>query len=351
MCCVALLPLHEPVPQALAEAAGAAGAAIIRVDAPHRQYVAQHRALGAALQSAGVTIAHSHGYHADILTALARRSLGLAHVSTLHGFVGGTRRGRLYEWLQLRAVRHASTVVGVSQPIVDRTVASGVDPSRVTLIANAAPETPVLPSAEARAALGLSSAARAVAWIGRFSPEKHPVGFVEMLAAIPAAQGIVGVMIGDGPCLEAVRSAGASLIESGRLLITGARPAAGRLLSAFDALVITSSTEGTPMVALEAMRAGVPVLSTAVGGVPALLGDGEAGLLLPFGASHEMAGALLRVLSDGHARAALIQAAHDRLVAHYGGAAWWARYAAVYAEAATGAPASPPVEAHDRSRS
>jgi glycosyltransferase involved in cell wall biosynthesis len=350
MCCVALLPRHEPVPHALADAAASAGTSVFRVDAPHRKYIAQYRALRAALQSAGVAMVHSHGYHADVMTAIVKRPLGLAQISTLHGFVGGTRRSRVYEGLQLRALRHASAVVGVSQPIVDRAVASGIDISRVQLIANAAPETALLPCTEARAVLGLSASARAVAWIGRFSQEKHPVGFVEMLAALPVEQGIVGVMIGEGPCLAEVRSVGASLIDSGRLVIAGTRPAAGRLLSAFDALVITSSTEGTPMVALEAMRAGVPVLSTAVGGVPALLADGDAGLLVPFGAPSVMASALTALLSDQRTSRRLTQVAHDRLVAHYGLDAWWARYAAVYASAVNGFPGSWSARRHDQSR-
>src|SRR5690606_5002456 len=103
---LALLPEAEPLPLALSELKRA-GATVLRVPARHRAYRQQYRELVASLREQRVALIHSHGYHADILSAFASRALGIPHVATLHGFVGSTRRGQLYEWLQLRTLRGA----------------------------------------------------------------------------------------------------------------------------------------------------------------------------------------------------------------------------------------------------
>jgi glycosyltransferase involved in cell wall biosynthesis len=331
MACVALLAPDAPVPHALANAAAAAGVPVVRVLAPHRAYRAQYRALRDALRQVRATLVHSHGYHADVLTAISARSLGIAHMSTLHGFVGGTRRSRAYEWLQLRALRGARAVVGVSAPIVSRTISSGVSADRVHLVPNAAPQIAPLSRDDARSVLGLDRSTRAIAWVGRFSAEKHPRGFLDVLEALPAEPPVVGVMIGDGPLLAPIREQGDALLQRGRLVLAGSQPSAGRLLPAFDALLITSTTEGTPMVALEAMLAGVPVISTAVGGVPTLLDDGRAGLLVPAGEPAPMVRSLSQVLDNPELARCLVAAARTRVATDYSSEVWWARYAALYA--------------------
>jgi glycosyltransferase involved in cell wall biosynthesis len=80
-------------------------------------------------------------------------------------------------------------------------------------------------------------------------------------------------------------------------MLTGAHADAARLFSAFDALVISSRTEGTPMIVLEAAVAGIPVVSTSVGGVPDLLEDG-AGWLVPPGDRDALAQAIRAALDD-----------------------------------------------------
>src|ERR1051326_5876843 len=86
-------------------------------------------------------------------------------------------------------------------------------------------------------------------------------------------------MIGGGREQEALERS-IETINGFRML--GSVPEAGRCLRAFDVLVLSSRTEGTPMVALEAMRAEVPVVAFAVGGLPDLLAD-DRGVLVPPG--------------------------------------------------------------------
>lgn len=330
MLCIALLPESAPLPLAL-QSLASTGVRLVRVPAVHRQYLTQYRALRVAIRESGAQVVHTHGYHADILAGMAARSLGLAHVATLHGFVGSNARGRFYEWLQLRSLRYASAVIAVSQPIADRTIGSGVPASHVHVVRNAAPRGDALSVAAARETLGLSGETpRIIGWVGRMSAEKQPARFVELVNALNAADvPVVGIMLGDGPQMAPVRAQAADLLAAGLLHLPGAVAGAGRLLPAFDALVLTSTTEGTPMVVLEAMRAGVPVISTAVGGVPDMLAFG-AGLLVPSGDMHGLAEAVQSVLSDASLAEELQRTGQRRASEEYGADRWWDRHAAIY---------------------
>lgn len=341
---LALLPPSATVPAVLAEAAALPSAAsepddhtsaphrLVRIPAAHRRYRAHYRALRDAAQAHGVRLLHSHGYHADIITAAVARSLGLPHVSTLHGFVGLTRRSRFYEWLQLRALRRSHAVIAVSQPIAERAIASGIAAARVHVVRNAAPTLQAMERAVAREALGLPSHAPVVGWVGRVSGEKGPERFVDLMQALARDTEIVGIMMGDGPVMAEIRRAAQANVPADRLLLPGVVKAAGRYLRALDALVLTSHTEGTPMVVLEAMQAGVPVISTAVGGVPSML-EGGAGVLVPDGDAHALCEAVTRVTRDASLADSLRATACARAASSFGVDAWWAQHASLYAAA------------------
>ncbi len=350
--CYALLAESEPLPAPF-ELLVAQGIHIVRIPARHRAYREHYKLLRNALREAAPQLIHSHGYHADVLSALLARSLGVPHVSTLHGFVGSTRRGRLYERLQLAALRRAAAVIAVSETVAVKARAHNVQASHVHLIPNAAPggqplgreaarDVLGIASLEIQAALKLSRAASApdqptplgdvpvIGWIGRLSDEKNPLGFVSLVQALRDSElPVVGVVVGDGPLMSQVRAAGQELVSSGHLRIAGSMPDAGRLVRAFNALLLTSSTEGTPMVALEAMRAGVPVVSTAVGGVPAML-EPDCGVLVPYGNVLAMQQAVTALLQQPAHAAQLAEHAQVRVKERYSQDAWWSAHVALY---------------------
>ena len=292
-----------------------------------RDYLGERRAVRDLMRRLDARLLHTHGYRADaVLGDVARRD-GRAHVMTLHGFVGGSRRGRFYEWLQVQAARFASGVVAVSTPIEQRLQAHGIT-RNVQLVRNAvAPPPNALTRVQAREALHLPADGVLVGWVGRVSREKGPDVFVEALSRTDPT--VHGVMIGDGPELEASKRRAQQLGIADRMHFCGMVPSASRHLAAFDAVALTSRTEGTPMILLETMWARVPIVATAVGGVPDVLSAREA-ILCESGDVQGIADAVTDIVmrpADAAARAA---AANARVASEYAFERWLDKHEALY---------------------
>jgi glycosyltransferase involved in cell wall biosynthesis len=104
---------------------------------------------------------------------------------------------------------------------------------------------------------------------------------------------------------------------------------AGHALPAFDAFVLSSRTEGTPMVVLEAMAAGVPIIATRVGGIPQMLSEDEALLVEPENPT-ALANAIRAVYDDPTGAQARVLRAQERLQRDFGVAPWLERYESLY---------------------
>ena len=293
-----------------------------------RGYRAERRGVVEALAAHGSEILHTHGYRPDVVDAPAARARGVATVSTVHGFTGGGWRNRLYEWMQRRAFRRFDAVVAVSERLRGELAASGVPVERLHTVRNAwQPVDPPLPRDRARAAMGLPASGPVVGWIGRLTGEKAPDVMLSALAHLP--DGTRLAFVGDGPMRQELEAAAAAGGWADRVSWVGAVPGAGRMLQAFDAVAISSWTEGTPMVLLEAMAAGVPLVSTAVGGIPDVVSDAEA-VLVPAGRPEALAEGLGRMLAGGSAVEQRVGAARSRLEREFALGPWVERYRVIY---------------------
>lgn len=255
-----------------------------------RRYVHEHRALRECLRSFHPDVVHTHGYRSDIIGYTAARALGVPIVSTSHGFTGGDLKNRFNEAVQRWILRRCNAVVAVSRPMHALLLNDGVSSSRLALIPNAVQVVDPLSRRDARAQLGLPELGFILGWVGRLSPEKGVHLFLDALAVCTEVAWTAAIL-GDGPeTASAVAAVEASGLTD-RVRFLGPVPGAGRLLRAFDVLLLTSKTEGTPMVVLEAQSIGVPVIATAVGGVPDLLSNGR-GTLVRAGDAAALAAAI-----------------------------------------------------------
>jgi glycosyltransferase involved in cell wall biosynthesis len=302
---------------------------------PARAYRRERRAIADLCWSISPDVVHTHGYRADVVDAPVARGLGIPTVTTVHGFTGGGWRNRLYEVLQVRAFRHFGAVVAVSRPLAAQLEHRGVPPERLRTVLNAwLPGPPPLSREEARRVLAVPAPGRRIGFVGRLTKEKGPDVFVEACGRL-ADTAVALSVIGDGRERAALERLATARGLAGRLTWHGAVPDAARLLRAFDALAISSRTEGTPMLAFEAMAAGVPLVAAAVGGVPDVVTADEA-ILVPAEEPARLAAALDDVLAHPSHAQRRADAARLRLDARFAAGPWLAAYDAIYREVRTG---------------
>jgi glycosyltransferase involved in cell wall biosynthesis len=276
-------------------------------------------------------VVHTHGYRADIVDSAVARWLGIPTLSTEHGMSKMGGMTTLYEWLQLRSLRRFDSIIAVSTPIATTLQRAGVDPRRIHRLPNAWPaDVEFALRDEARRELGLPLEARVIGFIGRLIRAKGADVLLTALSHLGGAAPLT-VVIGDGPEGANLRALCEQLGLRERVRWLGELPRAARWIPAFDAFVLPSRTEGTPIVLLEAMAAGIPIVATRVGGVPDVL-DGGAGLLVDSEDALGFAQALERVLTEERLAGASVHRARRRLEAQHCLAAWLGAHERVYSE-------------------
>jgi glycosyltransferase involved in cell wall biosynthesis len=197
-------------------------------------------------------------------------------------------------------------------PLAERLADAGVPRDRLHIIPNAyGGGTTFAPPNDARAALGVADGVWHVGWIGRLGREKGADVLIEALRRLAERDLIVSI-VGDGRERRALERLVAAHGLQGIVRFHGLVPDAARLVRAFDVIAISSRTEGTPIVLLEAMAAGVPVVASRVGGIPDVVTGREA-LLVPPAQPDLLASALAAVLRAPRSAAARAARASTRL--------------------------------------
>lgn len=274
--------MSRPGPHPFVELLRADGVPVTEVRCGPRRYLAEVLAVARVLRESGASLVHTHVYHADVIGYVAARRCGIPVVATVHGFTANGWKNAFYIWLDLRLLRRFDAVICVSEAVRTRVLRSGVPGARAHVVPNAYAASRPVPRSEARARLGVGEHDVVIGWVGRFTRDKGPDLFLDAVLGLERPR-TVALLVGDGPERDvlAARVAGATSCACDVRLL-GRQDDAGSLLAAFDVLVMSSRSEGVPMVLLEAITAEVPVVSFAVGGIPEVLSD-DAGFLVPAG--------------------------------------------------------------------
>ncbi|MFJ9567610.1 glycosyltransferase family 4 protein [Streptomyces fuscichromogenes] len=257
----------------------------------------------AALRAActDADLVHAHGLHASFRAALALSGRGTPLVVTWHSRAHAEGpRAHLLRMLERRVARAATVVLGTTSDLVDRARRTGARDARLGAVALPGPRRLVdqdeaeLLRPKVRAELGAMGRPLLIA-VG--SLDRHR-GYDVLLDAARAWCRLdpvpLLVIAGEGP----LRAALQRRIEDEELPVRliGRRDDVAELLAAADLALLPSSWESRSVLAQEALHARVPLVATAVGGIPDLVGD--AAELVAYGDSPALAGAVVRLLDD-----------------------------------------------------
>jgi glycosyltransferase involved in cell wall biosynthesis len=283
-------------------------------------------------------VIHSHGYRADLIGLPLSRYFGVPIVSTCHGFTPNDRRLALYSRMDVLALRHFNRVIAVSNRMRDDILVKGLSPARINVIANAT--SPVCEEAvrlerqRVRDRLYIADDEFVFGFVGRLSEEK---GLQQLLDAVHFRQPTEGawrlLVVGEGPRRQQLESTASRRGLSAKIVFAGFQRDTSPWFSAMDAFVLPSLTEGTPMALLEAMAHRVPVVATAVGGVPSIISDRINGMLVPAADPPALASALREVSSDPEFTRSLARAGYETVCTRYDVQSWVAKVRAVYEQA------------------
>lgn len=285
--------------RALTEHCRGAGDEVVVVSVDPRRRPADVPDLRRRLMRVRPDVVHAHGIKAAAAVNLALAGVGRTkrprRVVTLHNAVDA----RLVETL---AVRPADVVLGASADLVYRAKSLGAKESAFVPVPAPELAKPVNSRPDTRAALGVEEDALLLLSVGRLAPQKSMSVLLEALEMLTGPVRLV--IAGDGPQRDEL----AARIAARRLPATllGHRDDIADLLEAADVFVLASQWEARALVVQEALRAGVPVVATAVGGLPQLVGD--AALLVPWNDASALAEAVHRIETDVRLRERLATA-------------------------------------------
>ena len=285
-----------------------------------------------ALRALGADVVHTHNPLPLIYAAPAARLAGAAAIHTKHGVNPGSRGHR---WLRRIAARCVHAFVAVSETTAEQARAQrDVAVSRLHTIPNGIRLDRYRPDAaarrEIRAELGLGDA-WVVGTVGRLETYKNQAMLVRAMAPLLSPQRRL-VIVGEGPTRGEVEAAVAELADPRWVVLTGKRMDVPRVITAFDVFALSSKTEGLPLVVPEAMSAGLPIVTTGVGGLPGVIDEGETGLVVPVEEAR-MRDALASLERDRERARKMGARARDVALARYSSERMVDAYLELYAEA------------------
>jgi glycosyltransferase involved in cell wall biosynthesis len=287
-------------------------------------------ALRALIRDLRPHLVHTHSSKAGVLGRAAAWLEGVPALHTAHSWAFSEglpwTRIALSVPVEVLAGRATRRVVVVSD--ADRRLALRyrvARPDRIRVVHNgvgdtalrAVPDAPGVPT---------------IAMVARMAPPKDHLLLLSALARVQAPFRLV--LVGDGPDRAPVEAAIGRLGLAGRVVLTGVSPEVPRLLADAQVGALVSRQEGFPLTVLEAMRAGLPVVASDVGGVREAVEHGVTGLLVPRGDEAGLAAAFARLLCDASLRRALGAAGRKTWEERFTAAQMVAGTEAVYRETA-----------------
>jgi L-malate glycosyltransferase len=311
----------------LADEVRECGVELIVIPESHASFAAIVRKATQLLRKRQIQILHSHGYKENLLAALlARRCHIPVVIRTEHGapepFTGlkALKQTALHGLDRLVARYATDSIISVSREL-QRHLARYVSEKKIVWIPNGL-DTSVarsqLDASEAKRRLDIPAGSPVVGYAGRVAPIKRLDIFVaaakQIRGRFPDARFVVA---GEGSERRFLQQAACAAGLGDHFLFLGHRDDIYDVLRAFDVFILSSDHEGLPIVLLEALCLGIPVVARRVGGIPEVIEHGISGLLVESACPQSLADACLELLQNPELRARIAAAGARRVAEHF----------------------------------
>lgn len=271
------------------------------------------------LRSGNVQVIHSHMHGSNIwavvLGRLMRVPVVVTHEHTWE-FSGQPVRQFLDRYL---IAAGSDILIACSEEDRRRmTDVEGIPPRSTMYLPNGIEGRAPTPGRDIRAELGIAAGAPVIGCVGVMRTQKRlDVLLHAIKALVPRFPDLRLMLVGDGSERANVEAIVAELGLAQTVMMLGSRRDVPDMLEAFDVAAVSSDFEGSPLAVMEYMEAGIPVVSTAVGGLPRMIHDGVHGLLVAPNDPAALAAAIAELLADPQRRAEMGAAARERRRAEY----------------------------------
>ncbi len=267
-------------------------------------------------------IIESHAVKSHFLVRLTGINRGRPWIAFHHGYTWTSPKTKIYNYLDRWSLPAASKVVTDCRPFASSLQEIGVRPERIMIQHSSvdtfspASDEEVL---ELRQNLGIPLDSQVVLCVGRLSREKAQADLVEAAALLRREgkqRNLWFVVVGEGPDRQKLKDMARYLLVEDRFVFTGHLTDLRPYYTLANVFVLPSHTEGSPNVLLEAMAAGLPIVATAVGGVPEIVTNEKQALLVEKHNPLALAQAIGRLLSDATLQRKLAEAARLAISIH-----------------------------------
>ncbi|MEW8052182.1 MAG: glycosyltransferase family 4 protein [Candidatus Thiodiazotropha sp.] len=250
------------------------------------------------IQNQSIDIIHTHDFRSNIYGLICAKSQRLPLVSTCHGWISNSLKGKIYTAIDKYLLRYHDQVIVVSEIMKENLVSGGMQSDKVNVINNALVINDYViekGNNKLRSEFNISPEKKVIANIGRLSQEKRQDYFLKAAKYLNGInKNLMFIIIGVGPEEKRLMSLSHELGISDIVRFTGYRNDMVDVYNGIDLVVQSSNTEGMPNVVLESLLMGVPVIATNVGGTAQIIQHNINGILI----DPENIGALENAMKD-----------------------------------------------------
>lgn len=312
--------LAAPPESPIAKAAGAQGLRLVPVGFHRPWGVLDLPVLQRAISRFGIEVLNTHSSWDAWIGGLAGRlgRTGIRIVRTRHLSTPIAR-----SWpSRLLYTRLADHVVTTGKAIRRQMIEeNGFPAERITSVVTGLDLATFRPTREAAAVrehFGIPASVPVVGTVSTLRSWKGHLDLLEAIASLRSSRDVRGLLVGDGPYAEVIRSRVRGLRLESVVVMPGHREDVADVLTAMDVFAFPSTAnEGVPQAVLQAMAMRRPVVAAQVGGIPEVVRDGETGVLVSAGDPSALARGISRMLGDPPAVERWVKAAADLVRAEY----------------------------------